>query len=294
VCQEKKQSSVLQHTNWETLEKQFVDLLKTSSFSAPRMILQVCDHGGQEDFFATSSTFASSGCICIMTLWNVTEDLEATVICCCCKAHSFIRQTGTRGFQHDEVKLHRMKKNKDWINHHLSVISVSQQSDTGQDDIEASCAAGSNTRSIGHVFGTCSPPVIFAATHADQLPKGKEQEVIRSRENELKKVLGGKRFSNHVYSRPEDERSELFFCIDNTKSRPPSDEKDSDEEDSEVVKLRKLIMSAVEKHAEVHLTPATSLLLEEEVYKMRKDVQKKIIPLKDIVALAQEKCGLQS
>ena len=255
-------------------------------------MLQVCDHGGQEDFFATSTTFASSGCICIVTL-NIIEDLEA-------EAHSFIRQTSTHGFKHDNVKLHRMRHNKDWINHHLSVISVSQQPVAGQVSSEASSAASSSTASIGDAFGTYSPPVIFAATHADQIPKGKEQEVIRSREEQLKTVLGNKKFSNHVYRRPPGERSALFFCIDNTKSHPPPDSQSSsgstpfDEEDSEVVKLRQLIVSAVEEHGTVHLTRSTWLLLEDEVYKMREDPTKKIIPLQEIVALAREKCALKS
>ena len=255
-------------------------------------MVQICDHGGQEDFFATSTTFASSGCICIVTL-NIIEDLEA-------EARSFIRQTDTHGFKHENVKLHRMRHNKDWINHHLSVISVSQQSDPGQDGSEANSLASSNARSIGDALGTYSPPVIFAATHADQIPKGKEQEVIRSREGQLQKVLGGKGFSNHVYYRSPDERSTFFFCIDNTKSHPPPDSQSSsgstqfDEEDSEVVELRQLIVSAVEKHGTVHLTRSTWLLLEDEVYKMREDPKKKIIPLQEIVALAREKCALNS
>ena len=255
-------------------------------------MLQVCDHGGQEDFFATSTTFASSGCICIVTL-NITEDLEAD-------ACSFIRQTDTHGFKHENVKLHRMRHNKDWINHHLSVISVSQQSNDEECSSEASSAAGSSRGGIGDAFGTCSPPVIFAATHADQIAKGKEQEIIRSREDQLKKILGDRKFSNHVYRRSPDETSTFFFCIDNTKSHPPPDSKSSsgstpfDEEDREVVKLRQLIVSAVEKHGTVHLTRATWLLLEEEICKLREDPKKKIIPLQEIVALAQRKCALQS
>ena len=253
-------------------------------------MLQICDHGGQEDFFATSTTFASSGCICIVTL-NIIEDLEA-------EAHSFIRQTDTQGFKHENVKLHRMRHNKDWINHHLSVISVSQQPVAGQASSETSSAAG--TGSIGDAFGTCSPPVIFAATHADQIAKGKEQEIIRSREDQLKKVLGDRKFSNHVYRRSPEEKSTFFFCIDNTKSHPPPDSESSsgstqfDEEDREVVKLRQLIVSAVERHGTVHLTRATWLLLEEEICKLREDPKKKIIPLQEIVALAQRKCALQS
>ena len=253
-------------------------------------MLQVCDHGGQEDFFATSTAFSSSGCICIVTL-NIIEDLEA-------EAHSFIRQTDTHGFKYENVKLHRMRHNKDWINHHLSVISVSQQPMAGQVSSEASPAASSSTASIGDAFGTSSPPVIFAATHADQIPKGKEQEVIRSREEQLKKVLGNKKFSNHVYRRPPGERSALFFCIDNTKSHPPSHfeirRRTPSDEDSEVVKLRQLIVSAVEEHGTVHLTRSTWLLLEDEVYKMRKDPKKKIVLLQEIVALAQGKCGVKS
>ena len=270
----------------KTVHKQFRQFLRGALSLPPRTVLQVCDHGGQEDFFATSATFASSSCVYIMTL-NVNEDLDAG-------AHSSIRQTDEHGFKHHNVQLHRMRLNKDWISHHLSVISVSQQPDGGDNSSATSPAAGSNTGSIGQVFGTKSPPVIFAATHADQIPRENEQAVIRSREEQLTKVLGNRGFSNHVYHRSPSERSTLFFCIDNTKSHPPRFLGLFDKEDSEVVKLRQLIVSKVEEYGTVHLTQATWLLLEDEVYKMRCDPKKKIVPLQDLVALAQERCFLKS
>ena len=279
-------STVLEHSQKElarkSLEKQFAQYLarNLSLYDTPKIILQVCDHGGQEDFFATSATFASSGCVCIMT-FNVTEELEA-------EAHSFSRQTDGDRIKRDELKLHRMRRNIDWINHHLSVISVSQKPDGGHPSSEASSAASSDTERIGHTLGCCSPPVIFAATHADLVERGNET-MIRSREVELERAFGNKEFYNHVYHRPSDKRSKHFFCIDNTKSHP------SDEEDSEVVELRQLIVSAIEQYGTEHLTLVTWLLLEDEIYIMRQDpMKKKIIALQEIVAVAREKCSLMS
>ena len=71
-----------------------------------------------------------------------------------------------------------------------------------------------------------SPPAIFTATHADKIV-GKEEEVMRKQDEALNRMLRDKPYTGHVYRRPPKSQSQLFkselcFCIDNTKSHPPS------------------------------------------------------------------------
>ena len=71
-----------------------------------------------------------------------------------------------------------------------------------------------------------SPPAIFTATHANKIV-GKEEEVMRKQNAVLNRMLRDKPYTGHVYRRPPESQSKLFkselcFCIDNTKSHLPS------------------------------------------------------------------------
>ena len=86
----------------------------------PRVIIHVCDHGGQENLFSSLAPFVASNSVYLM-VYDVSIPLEA-------EAQSSVRLNVEGDYQHLEVKLHHMKYNKDWINHHLSAISVSSVS----------------------------------------------------------------------------------------------------------------------------------------------------------------------
>lgn len=289
----------------KALEEKIADMIYDSYnpkvlFDNVKVIVQVCDHGGQESFFPTIAPCISvNNCMYIMT-FNVNEDLRAV-------AHSSVRQESKNGVQVKEAKLHRMKRNMDWINYHLSTISVSAvsspSSDSRADSEESNTVDGSSRGDFGSVLACSSPPVIFAATHADQIC-GREEEVIRSQEAALSEVLRGKKFTNHVYRRLPGGKSQQFFCIDNTKSYPPQNtllcqlsgepEYPEKEEDSELIALRQLISSKIEEHCETHLTPVTWVVFEENVYEMRGLTDSKIIPLEQMVRMGEEKCCMRS
>ena len=177
-----------------------------------------------------------------------------------------------------------------------------------------------------------SPPVIFTATHADKIV-GKEEELMRKPEAVLNRMLRDKPYTGHVYSRPPKSqsllfKSELCFCIDNTKSHPPplrqndryfsywyikiyfvnyaiyemywfrdsmlSNSKEDLEEDSELVSLRNFITSKIEEHCTQELIPLIWLLIEYEVYKIRENPHDKIIPFEKLVKLGVEQCSMKS
>ena len=88
--------------------------------TAPRAIIHVCDHGGQENLFSSFAPFVASNSVYLM-VYDVSIPLKA-------EAQSSVRLNVEGDYRHLEVKLHHMKYNKDWINHHLSAISVSSVS----------------------------------------------------------------------------------------------------------------------------------------------------------------------
>ena len=86
----------------------------------PRTIIHVCDHGGQENLFSSFAPFVASNSVYLM-VYDGSIPLED-------EAQSSVRVNVEGDYRHVEVKLHHMKYNKDWINHHLSAISVSSVS----------------------------------------------------------------------------------------------------------------------------------------------------------------------
>ena len=88
--------------------------------TAPRAIIHVFDHGGQENLFSSLAPFVGSNSVYLMA-YDVSIPLED-------EAQSSVRLDVEGDYRHLEVKLHHMKYNKDWINHHLSAISVSSVS----------------------------------------------------------------------------------------------------------------------------------------------------------------------
>ena len=90
------------------------------SVTRPRTIMYVFDHGGQENLFSSFAPFVASNSVYLI-VYDVSILLEA-------EAQSSVRLNVEGDYRHLEVKLHHMKYNKDWINHHLSAISVSSVS----------------------------------------------------------------------------------------------------------------------------------------------------------------------
>ena len=178
----------------------------------------------------------------------------------------------------------------------------------------------SSTQGIGSVFECVSPPAIFAASHADKIV-GKEEEVMRKQDAVLNRMLRDKPYTGHVYRRPPESQSSLFkselcFCIDNTKSHSPSRLSrifrywytrvsylfvnnchfiiDRRKEDPELVALRKLIISKVEQHCTQELIPVNWLLIEDKVYEIRDKSHDKIIPFEKLVEVGVEQCSIKS
>ncbi|XP_062499727.1 uncharacterized protein LOC134177040 isoform X2 [Corticium candelabrum] len=315
----------MQQYEYATLRKQVRNMRQKYSdihVALPRVIIHVCEHGGQEDLFSSFAPFLSSNSVYLM-VYDVSIPLEA-------EAQSSVRLNIEGDYRHLKVKLHHMKYNKDWINHHLSTISVGsvsnrhQLADESRSETEekltnvsytestGNAVVKSSTQGIGSVFDCVSPPVIFTATHADKIG-GKEEEVMRKQDAVLNRMLRDKPYTGHVYRRPPESQSPLFkselcFCIDNTKSHPPlwqsnrdlmlSDSEDDSEqnleEDSELVLLRNLILSRIEEHCTQELIPLTWLLIEDKVYEIRDNSHDKIIPFEKFVKVGVEQCSMKS
>ena len=96
--------------------EKYSDLIVTQ----PSSIIHVCDHGGQENLFSSFAPFVALNSVYLM-VYDVSIPLDD-------EAQSSVRLNVEGDYCHLEMKLHHMKYNKDWINHHLSDISVSSVS----------------------------------------------------------------------------------------------------------------------------------------------------------------------
>ena len=72
------------------------------------------------------------------------------------------------------------------------------------------------------------------------------------------------------------------------------DSKENLDEDSELVSLRKLIISKIEGHCTQELIPLTWLLIEDKVYEIRDKSHDKIIPFGKLVEVGVEQCSMKS
>ncbi len=302
----------LRQVEGRKLSKQVSDMMlkyRQVHVTPPRVIIHVCDHGGQENLFSSFAPFVAPNSVYLM-VYDVSIPLEA-------EAQSSVRLNIEGDYQHLEVKLHRMKYNKDWINHHLSAISVSsvsrhheQSDESSKERVQelafsdrqstANAVLQSSTQGIGSVFNCVSPPVIFAATHADQIV-GKEQEVLSRQDAVLNKMLDHKPYTSHVYRRPSESQSPLFksdlcFCINNTKSHSPSwlPRLFLSEEDPELVALRELVTSKIEEHCTQELIPVSWLLIEDKVSDLQGNSRDKIIPFEMLEEIGVKQCSMKS
>ena len=118
-----RSQSKLEYLKDSSLGKQVLDMrskYRNIHVTAARAFIHLFDHGGQENLFSSFAPFVASNCVHLMA-YDVSIPLET-------KAQSSVRLDVEDDYRHLEVKLHHMKCNKDWINHHLFAISVSSVS----------------------------------------------------------------------------------------------------------------------------------------------------------------------
>ena len=316
--------------------------------------LHVCDHGGQENLFSSFAPFVASNSVYLM-VYDVSIPLEAEAqssvrlnvegdyqhlqvklhhmkynkdwikhhlsaisVSSVSKHHQLADES--RSESEEKLTNVRYKENKDVLIEFEEFVTQYLFFYFSNTESTGNAVVKSSTQGIGSVFDCVSPPAIFAATHADKIV-GKEEEVMRKQDAVLNRMLRDKPYTGHVYRRPPESQSSLFkselcFCIDNTKSHSPSRLSrifrywytrisylfvnnchfviDRRKEDPELVALRKLIISKVEQHCTQELIPVNWLLIEDKVYEIRDKSHDKIIPFLKLLQVGVEQCLMKS